>query len=73
MSKNRPVKTGTPAEVAKAMEAALDEVAAQIVSMPIRELVEEAVAGQLRRPRVDCRAKRLGKGMTLLPLPQNVR
>ena len=41
MCKNRPVKTGTPAEVATAMEAALDEVAAQIVSLPIRELVEE--------------------------------
>ena len=35
------MKTGTPAEVATAMEAALDEVASHIVSMPIRELVEE--------------------------------
>lgn len=41
MCKGWSVKAGTPAEVATAMEAALDEVATQIVSMPIRELVEE--------------------------------
>lgn len=38
MCQDLPVKSGTPPDVAAAMEAALDEVVKQIGNMPVREI-----------------------------------